>query len=83
MFKTLKKVPQFRHGLFDGDGTGSWRMSLSAGPSSSSSSTSKKIDFEEAVKAQGQVVYALLDEISNMLKLRREMDDHRQFFFLR
>lgn len=77
MFKTLKKVPSFKHGLFDGDNIGSWRMS------SSSSSSSSKIDFEEAVKAQGQVVYALLDEISNMLKLRREMDNHRQFFFLR
>lgn len=83
MFKTLKKVPPFKHGLYDSDGTGSWRKSSSTGPSSSSSSTSKKIDFEEAVKAQGQVVYALLDEISNMFKLRREMDNHRQFFFLR
>ncbi|KAL4918645.1 hypothetical protein BDW62DRAFT_210271 [Aspergillus aurantiobrunneus] len=72
VFKTLKKVPPFANGLFDGDSSG--RMV---------SRSSSRMDFDEAVKAQGQVVYALFDEILNMLKIRREAESHQQCFFLR
>ncbi|KAL2832441.1 hypothetical protein BDW59DRAFT_157270 [Aspergillus cavernicola] len=71
VFKTLKKVPPFTRGLFESD---SGRMASSA---------SSKLDFEEAVKAQGQVVYALMDEILNMLRIRRETESHREYFYLR
>ncbi|KAL5335148.1 hypothetical protein BJX70DRAFT_401854 [Aspergillus crustosus] len=68
VFKTLKKVPSFTHGLFEGD---------------SGKLASSKGNFEEAAKAQGQVVYALLDEVLNMLKIQREAEDHRVYFYLR
>ncbi|KAL4812661.1 hypothetical protein BDW67DRAFT_188441 [Aspergillus spinulosporus] len=54
-----------------------------SGSASSSKSCSSKVDFEEAVKAQGQVVYALLDEVLNMLRIKREAESHREVFFLR
>lgn len=51
--------------------------------SASSKDSSSKVDFEEAVKAQGQVIYALLDEVLNMLRIKREAKSHREMFFLR
>ncbi|KAL4993484.1 hypothetical protein BDV10DRAFT_199551 [Aspergillus recurvatus] len=50
---------------------------------SSSKNPSSKVDFEEAVKAQGQVVYTLLDEVLNMLRIKREAESHREVFYLR
>ncbi|KAL5044487.1 hypothetical protein BDW71DRAFT_215678 [Aspergillus fruticulosus] len=54
-----------------------------SGSVSSSRSSSTKVDFEEAVKAQGQVVYTLLDEVLNMLRIKREAESYREVFFLR
>ncbi|CBF79206.1 hypothetical protein AN7039.2 [Aspergillus nidulans FGSC A4] len=51
--------------------------------SASSKSSSSKVDFEEAVKAQGQAIYALLDEVLSMLGIKREAESHREMFFLR
>ncbi|KAL4877318.1 hypothetical protein BJY04DRAFT_230807 [Aspergillus karnatakaensis] len=68
VFKTLKNVPSFTKGLFEHE---SGHMSSSKG------------DFEKAVTAQGQVVYALLEEVLNMLQIKREAEDHTKFFFLR
>ncbi|KAL4759722.1 uncharacterized protein BDW70DRAFT_169224 [Aspergillus foveolatus] len=51
--------------------------------SASSKSSLSKVDFEEAVKAQGQVMYALLDEVLSMLRIKREAESHREVFFLR
>ncbi|KAL4803965.1 hypothetical protein BDV18DRAFT_162376 [Aspergillus unguis] len=84
VFKTLKKVPAFKYGLFDGPASEAALTSENGRKRSGSGSGSawKKIDFEEAVKAQGQVVYALLDEVLNMLKIRREAEDNRECFFL-
>ncbi|KAJ0422597.1 hypothetical protein BJY00DRAFT_310968 [Aspergillus carlsbadensis] len=80
VFKTLRKVPQFTKGLFEDDTIGE----LSNMPSSSSSPLKKnKFDFEEAAKAQGQVIYALLDEIVVALKIRREAGGLKEYFFLR
>ncbi|CEL02368.1 hypothetical protein ASPCAL03539 [Aspergillus calidoustus] len=80
VFKTLRKVPQFTKGLFEDDTTGD----LSNVTSSSSPFSKKdKFDFEEAAKAQGQVVYALLDEILVALKIRRDAGGLKEYFFLR
>jgi hypothetical protein len=79
VFKTLRKVPQFTKGLFENDTTGE----LSSLSSSSSSSKKNKFDFEEAAKAQGQVVYALLEEILIALKIRREAGGLKEYFYLR
>jgi hypothetical protein len=68
VYKTLKKVPPFVNGLFESD---------------SGKMNSLKGDFDEAAKAQGQVVYALLDEVLNMLKIRREAEGYREYFYLR
>ncbi|KAL4937649.1 hypothetical protein BDV06DRAFT_215714 [Aspergillus oleicola] len=54
-----------------------------SGSDSRRSSRSSRYDFDEAVKVQGQVVYALLDEVLNMLDLRREAEDHRKWFMLK
>ncbi|KAL4965332.1 uncharacterized protein BDV14DRAFT_200032 [Aspergillus stella-maris] len=54
-----------------------------SGSDSGRSSRSSRYDFDEAVKAQGQVIYALLDEILGMLDLRREAEDHRSCFLVR
>ncbi|PLB50587.1 hypothetical protein P170DRAFT_492471 [Aspergillus steynii IBT 23096] len=43
----------------------------------------RKFIFEDAARAQGKVLYALLDEILTLLDINREMDDHRSYFFLR
>ncbi|KAL3475279.1 hypothetical protein BJX99DRAFT_259569 [Aspergillus californicus] len=69
VFKTLKNAPPFTKGLFENN---NGQMASSA-----------KIDFEEAVKAQAQVVYALMDEILNLLEIHREMESFREFFHLR
>ncbi|PLN76962.1 hypothetical protein BDW42DRAFT_196850 [Aspergillus taichungensis] len=67
VYKTLKKVPaQFASGIYE-DG--------SPEQSSSSSSSSSRINFTEAAKAQGQVVYALLHEILDMMRIGRRMGD--------
>ncbi|KAL2796461.1 hypothetical protein BJX66DRAFT_335957 [Aspergillus keveii] len=79
VFKTLRKVPQFTKGLFENDTAGE----LSSLSSSSSSSKKNKFDFEEAAKAQGQVVYALLEEILVALKIRREAGGLKEYFYLR
>jgi hypothetical protein len=80
VFKTLRKVPQFTKGLFEDDTMGD----LSNVTSSSSSFSKKdKFDFEEAAKGQGQVVYALLDEILVALKIRRDAGGLKEYFFLR
>ncbi|KAI9372736.1 hypothetical protein BJX61DRAFT_552678 [Aspergillus egyptiacus] len=68
VFQTLKKVPLFAKGLFENDG---------------GKMTSSKVDLADAVKQQGNVVYALLDEILDMLKLKREMNCHQKYFYLR
>ncbi|KAL4952410.1 hypothetical protein BDW69DRAFT_195670 [Aspergillus filifer] len=60
-------------------GSGQFR----SGSDSGRSSRSSRYDFDEAVKAQGQVVYALLDEVLGMLDLRREAENHRSCFLLR
>lgn len=87
VFKTLKNVPSFKHGLFDGgSGSGSGRGRSNSNLSSKSPKSkpgSSRVHFEKAVKAQGQVVYALLDEVLNMLRIRREAEDHREYFYLR
>ncbi|KAL4976579.1 hypothetical protein BDW66DRAFT_150935 [Aspergillus desertorum] len=54
-----------------------------SGSASSSKSSLPKLDFEKAVKSQGQVVYALLDEVLDMLRIKRETESHREVFFLR
>ncbi|KAL2838360.1 hypothetical protein BJY01DRAFT_250976 [Aspergillus pseudoustus] len=77
VFKTLRKVPQFTKGLFEDDPEGHMAKV------SSSSSSRKKFNFEEAAQAQGQVVYALLDDILVALKIRREAGDQGECFFLR
>ncbi|RDW67160.1 uncharacterized protein DSM5745_09026 [Aspergillus mulundensis] len=51
--------------------------------SSSKRSSSSKANFEDALKAQGQAVYALLDEVLMMLKIKREAESHREVFFLK
>ncbi|KAL3460510.1 hypothetical protein BJX64DRAFT_300605 [Aspergillus heterothallicus] len=79
VFKTLRKVPQFTKGLFENDHEGRMTSNLS----SSSSSRKKKFNFEEAAKAQGHVVYALLDEILVALKVQREAGSQNEYFFLR
>ncbi|KAL4902812.1 hypothetical protein BDW74DRAFT_180511 [Aspergillus multicolor] len=63
--------------------SGSGSFSGLSSSKSSKRSSSSKVDFEEAVKAQGQVVYALLDEVLMMLRIKREAEDHREVFFLR
>ncbi|KAL2810878.1 hypothetical protein BJX63DRAFT_433842 [Aspergillus granulosus] len=75
VFKALRKVPQFTKGLFENDTKG--RMA------SESSSSKKKFNFEAAAEAQGQVVYALLDEILAALKTRPEAGSQKGLFFLR
>ena len=60
----LKNVPaQFTSGIYE-DGS---HEQLS----SSSSSSSSRINFTDAAKAQGQVMYALLHEILDMMRIRR------------
>ncbi|KAL4932316.1 uncharacterized protein BDV17DRAFT_287845 [Aspergillus undulatus] len=87
---TLTSVPTSTLAPVPGEGAGAGCKGTGAGSGhgrfrsgSGSSSRSSRFDFEEAVKAQGQVVYALLDEVFNMLKITREADDHRVVFFLR
>ncbi|PKY05618.1 hypothetical protein P168DRAFT_317145 [Aspergillus campestris IBT 28561] len=69
VYKTLKKVPaQFANGIYGDSGHGQ--------PTSSSSSTpSSRINFTDAAKAQGQVVYALLHEVMDMMRIGRRMGD--------
>ncbi|KAL6233214.1 hypothetical protein BDW75DRAFT_252147 [Aspergillus navahoensis] len=99
LFKTLKKVPAFSGGLFGSSTSGKssatdehedrstgGRMSIDSRfgwDSCSGSASSSKVGFEEAVKAQAQVVYTLLDEVLNMLRIKREAESHREVFFLR
>ena len=62
VYKTLKKVPaQFAGGIYE-DGS---HEQLS------SSSSSSRINFTNAAKAQGQIVYALLHEILDMMRIGR------------
>lgn len=70
MFKTLKKVPLFRKGLYEDD-VGHW------GP------PAREYDFASAARAQGQVVYALLDEVLDALKITRETESDESYFYLR
>ncbi|KAL2866872.1 uncharacterized protein BJX67DRAFT_381503 [Aspergillus lucknowensis] len=72
VFKTLKKVPPFLMGVFETDGSGQM-----------ASGTPSSFDFDDASKAQDQAVYALMDEICGMLKIKREAESHREHFFLR
>ncbi|KAE8352442.1 hypothetical protein BDV28DRAFT_157904 [Aspergillus coremiiformis] len=70
VYKTLKKVPPFTNGLYE-DETGG------LGP------VTREFDFDHAARAQGQVVYALLDEVLGGLKILRETDDSESYFCLR
>ncbi|KAE8387600.1 hypothetical protein BDV23DRAFT_174517 [Aspergillus alliaceus] len=70
VYKTLKKVPPFRKGLYEDD------MDNLAPPA-------RDFDFDFAARAQGQVVYALLDEILRALKILRQTEDNRSYFCLR
>ncbi|OOO03853.1 hypothetical protein OAory_01022640 [Aspergillus oryzae] len=70
VFKTLKKVPLFRKGLYEDD-VGHW------GP------PAREYDFASAARAQGQVVYALLDEVLDALKITRETESDESYFYLR
>ncbi|KKK17597.1 hypothetical protein AOCH_005759 [Aspergillus ochraceoroseus] len=85
VFRTLKRAPAFASGLYESTGEAGC---LLAGGSSSSSYTSSfffssssllssRTSFEDAVKAQAQVVYALIDEILTLLQITREAEDHR------
>ncbi|KAI9044247.1 uncharacterized protein KD926_001477 [Aspergillus affinis] len=70
VFRMLNKVPQFKKGLYQNEDR-------------NIEGCSRKYIFEDAARAQGQVVYALLEEILNLLDIRREMDSHLSYFFLR
>ncbi|THC99196.1 hypothetical protein EYZ11_001284 [Aspergillus tanneri] len=70
VYKTLKKAPQFRKGLYENDG-------------GRCESSNRRFNFNDVAKIQGQVVYALLDEVMNMLNISRDMEDNLSYFFLR
>ncbi|KAF7586347.1 hypothetical protein BBP40_009043 [Aspergillus hancockii] len=70
VYKTLKKVPPFRKGLYEDD-------------EGQLPGSEWEFDFEEASRAQGQVIYALMDDILRALKIRRETDDDQSYFCLR
>ncbi|PWY64067.1 hypothetical protein BO70DRAFT_208281 [Aspergillus heteromorphus CBS 117.55] len=70
VFKSLKKVPQFEDGVYEENGGNV--KSLPTGMS-----------FKDSAKAQSWVVYALLDEILNLLDIRQESEDEHQYFYLR
>ncbi|KAE8397207.1 hypothetical protein BDV37DRAFT_289627 [Aspergillus pseudonomiae] len=70
VFKTLKKVPLFRKGLYEDD-------------AGHGDPPARGYDFATAVRAQGQVVYALLDEILGALSITRETEDPESYFYLR
>ncbi|KAL4889826.1 hypothetical protein BDV59DRAFT_204851 [Aspergillus ambiguus] len=70
VYQTLKKVPPFCAGLYDDDDG-----RLPDGYST--------VYYEDAIRAQGQVAYALLDEILAMTDIRRETEYHKSYFNLR
>ncbi|OGM40968.1 hypothetical protein ABOM_010500 [Aspergillus bombycis] len=70
VFKTLKKVPLFRKGLYEDD-------------ASHEDPPARRYDFASAARAQGQVVYALLDEVLGVLSITRETEDPESYFCLR
>ncbi|RHZ69285.1 hypothetical protein CDV55_107789 [Aspergillus turcosus] len=77
VFMTLRKLPEFGS-LYDEDededeGYGT----MDAGGDKS------KPKFDETVKLQGQVVYALLQGILEAFRISRETDDTDSYFFLR
>ncbi|KAJ5175357.1 uncharacterized protein N7482_001234 [Penicillium canariense] len=66
VFRTLKRVPRFEKGLWEGG----------------SDSCQEKLDDGQP-RAQSQLVYALLNEIGEMLDLKRETKDEMNIFYLR
>jgi hypothetical protein len=77
VFVTLRKLPEFGS-LYDEDededeGYGT----MDAGGSKT------KLKFDEMVKLQGQVVYALLQGILEAFRISRETDDSDSYFFFR
>ncbi|GFF91146.1 hypothetical protein IFM61606_01568 [Aspergillus udagawae] len=77
VFVTLRKLPEFGS-LYDEDededeGYGT----MDAGGSK------PKLKFDEMVKLQGQVVYALLQGILEAFRISRETDDSDSYFFFR
>lgn len=76
VFMTLRKLPEFGS-LYDEDEDDEGYGTMDAGGDKS------KPKFDETVKLQGQVVYALLLEILEAFRVTRETDDDDSYFFLR
>ena len=72
---TLRKLPEFGS-LYDEDED----EDEGYGTTDAGGSKSK---FDEMVKLQGQVVYALLQGILEAFKITRETDDSDSYFFFR
>lgn len=66
----LTKVPQFKKGLYQNEDCSIERRG-------------RRSVFEDAARAQEQVLYALLEETLTLLNINRDMDDHLSYFFLR
>ncbi|GFF36116.1 hypothetical protein IFM58399_04442 [Aspergillus lentulus] len=75
VFMTLRKLPEFGS-LYDEDED----EDEGYGTTDAGGSKSK---FDEMVKLQGQVVYALLQGILEAFKITRETDDSDSYFFFR
>ncbi|GFF27894.1 hypothetical protein IFM46972_02204 [Aspergillus udagawae] len=77
VFVTLRKLPEFGS-LYDED------EDEDEGYGTMDAAGSKpKLKFDEMVKLQGQVVYALLQGILEAFRISRETDDSDSYFFFR